>query len=743
MSESVLVEKSGRIEEIIYHNAENAYTVAVVENEAAKEQFTIVGYMPGISQGREVRLKGLWKTHPKYGEQLSVQEYSEDFPSDIAGIEAFLAGGAISGIGPKTARSIVEAFGERALTIIQEAPESLTQISGIGASKAKIIAESFAQQHEYAGIALFFQKYGISAVYASKIYKVYGAASIEAIKENPYRLVDDLFGVGFKKADMIAEKFGIEGDSAYRIACGVQYVLARMVSEGHTFYPKKQLEELAAQLLDVSAERISEEITAIALSGEITLENRQGRVVAYLPAFAYAEKNVCRQLMMLSKATPKPVQGDVDGFIKKAEIKSAITLADNQRKAVRTAALSGVCVITGGPGTGKTTIINALLAVFENCGMKTAIAAPTGRAAKRITETTGKEAKTIHRLLEYAYSESDDLMSFGKNADNPLAFDAVIVDEASMIDILLMNGLLTAMTYGTRLIIVGDADQLPSVGAGNVLRDIITSDMLTCIRLTEIFRQAKESMIVVNAHQINKGEYPSCNSKGTDFFLLRETGEKAIVETVKELCTSRLPAHFTGMTPADIQILTPTRKGALGCVNLNKEMQALLNPPKAGLAEKEYKDKLFRCGDRVMQIKNNYDLKWKDIDDYSVEGEGVFNGDLGVIHSMDNENGLFNVLYEDKRFVSYDGTQLDELELAYAITVHKSQGSEFPLILMPLTWFPPMLANRNLLYTAVTRAKKAVVLIGSENVMMSMVDNNQILERYSGLAPRMAEFIFT
>jgi exodeoxyribonuclease V alpha subunit len=306
-----------------------------------------------------------------------------------------------------------------------------------------------------------------------------------------------------------------------------------------------------------------------------------------------------------------------------------------------------------------------------------------------------------------------------------------------------MNGLLTAMTPGTRLVIVGDADQLPSVGAGNVLRDIIASDMLTCIRLTEIFRQAKESMIVVNAHQINKGEYPSCNSKGTDFFLLRENGEKSVLETVKSLCTDRLPAYFTDMTTADIQILTPTRKGSLGSVNLNKEMQQLLNPPRTGLAEKEYKDKTFRCGDRVMQIKNNYDLRWKYIDDYSVEGQGVFNGDLGVIHSIDNENGLLNVLYEEKRLVGYDMTQLEELELAYAITVHKSQGSEFPLVVMPLTWFPPMLANRNLLYTAVTRAKKAVVLIGSENIVMSMVDNNQILERYSGLAPRLTEFIFT
>lgn len=742
MAEAEWIEKSGRIEEIIYHNEENAYTVAVVENEADQEQITIVGYMPGVSEGRQVKVKGFWKKHPKYGEQLTVQEYSEELPSDVTGIEAFLAGGAIRGIGAKTARSIVKKFGDQALVIIQEEPEKLMQISGIGSAKVKMIAESFASQREYAGIALFFQKYGIGPAYAAKIYKVYGAASVEAVKENPYRLVDELFGVGFKMADMIAGKLGIERDSPFRIASGVKYVLSRMVSEGHAFYPKQQLEELTMQLLDAPSSCISEEMTEMALRGDIALENQQGRTVVYLPAFAYAEKNVCRQLMTLSRAKPKPVQGDVDGLIRKTELESAITLADNQRSAVRTAAFSGVCVITGGPGTGKTTIINALIAVFESCGLKTAIAAPTGRAAKRITETTGKEAKTIHRLLEYAYSEDEDLMSFGKNAENPLAFDAVIVDEASMIDILLMNGLLSAMTQGTRLVIVGDADQLPSVGAGNVLRDIIASDMLTCIRLTEIFRQAKESMIVVNAHQINKGEYPSCNSKGTDFFLLRENGEKAVLETVKELCTARLPAYFTGVSSSDIQILTPTRKGSLGCINLNKEMQALLNPSRAGLAEKEYKEKIFRCGDRVMQIKNNYDLQWKDMDDYSVEGQGVFNGDLGVIHSIDNENGLLNVLYEDKRFVGYDMTQLEELELAYAITVHKSQGSEFPLVVMPLTWFPPMLANRNLLYTAVTRAKKAVVLIGSENVVMGMVDNNQILERYSGLASRMTAFSF-
>ncbi len=738
-----LIEKSAIIVEVVYYNDENAYTVAVVENEKDLEEYTIVGYMPGISKGRDVTMKGTWKKHPNYGEQFVVSEYTENLPSDLHGIEVFLASGVLRGVGPKTARSMVEKFGVKTLDVIRETPNRLTEIEGIGTAKAELIAESFIIHREFAEIALFFQKYGINASYAMKIYKVYGAESVNAVRENPYRLVDDLFGIGFKKADQIAEKLGIAGDSHYRIGSGVKFVLSKMAAEGHTFYPHKLLSERVAELLEIQMNLVEDEITLLALDGEISLETLQGRTVAFLPSYAYAEKNVCKQLMTLSRAKPKDIQADVDGMIKKVETESSIVLADNQKNAVKTATLSGVCVITGGPGTGKTTTINTLIQVFENCGLKIAIAAPTGRAAKRITETTGREAKTIHRLLEYAYSENEDTMRFGKNAENQLECDAVIVDEASMIDILLMNGLLAAMPYGTRLVIVGDSDQLPSVGAGNVLRDIIGSDMITSIRLIEIFRQAKESMIVVNAHQINKGDYPSCNSKGTDFFLLRQNGEKSILDTIKDLCINRLPTYFKEMTVNDIQILTPARKGNLGSVNLNKEMQAILNPPGPGLDEKEFKDKVFRKGDRVMQIKNNYDMEWKSMDNFTADGQGVFNGDLGFIHSINAEDGIVNVVYDEKRFVRYEFSQLEELELAYAVTVHKSQGSEFPLVVMPMAWFPPMLANRNLLYTAVTRAKKAVILIGSENVLINMVDNNKILERFSGLESRLKEFQFS
>ena len=416
---------------------------------------------------------------------------------------------------------------------------------------------------------------------------------------------------------------------------------------------------------------------------------------------------------------------------------TGITLSENQKEAVKNSLNHGVSVITGGPGTGKTTIINSIINILTQSGFKTAIAAPTGRAAKRITETSGYEASTIHRLLEYYYSESADAMTFGKTAEDPLDYNAIIIDEASMIDLMLMNGLVSAIRPGTRLILVGDADQLPSVGAGNVLRDIISSEFVFCEKLTEIFRQAKESLIVVNAHKINKGEYPDCNEKGKDFFMMRQKTEKDMLQLIKDLCVRRLPAYYDDLLAVrDIQVLTPVRKGLLGSINLNKELQAVLNPPSPELEEKKFGDRIFREHDKVMQIKNNYELRWRNQEDFT-DGEGVFNGDVGFINSIDKEYNEVTVVFDGCRYVTYDFNQLDELELAYAITVHKSQGSEFPVVIMPMSWFPPMLATRNLLYTGVTRGKTAVVLVGSENKMHGMVDNNRITERYSGLAVRL------
>jgi exodeoxyribonuclease V alpha subunit len=574
-----------------------------------------------------------------------------------------------------------------------------------------------------------------------RLYKVYGSDTIKTIEENPYQLIDDVFGIGFRKADRIAQLLGVPGNDPQRIRSGIRYTLWAHINEGHTFVPQKQLCELAGDLLDISAEEVYETIVQMAFEGDLQVENLEGRAVVYLLPYFMAEQKVCRKLIELDRTDLKPIRGDMDELIRLTERQTGIELSENQKRAVKIAMESGVAVITGGPGTGKTTIINTIMTIFQYNDFSTAIAAPTGRAAKRITETSGYEASTIHRLLEYCYSEGEDSMRFGKNEENPLRFDAVIIDEASMIDIMLMKGLLDAIPAGTRLIIVGDADQLPPVGAGNVLRDIIESEVISSVKLTEIFRQAKESFIVVNAHKINKGEYPDINERDKDFFLLHRKSEKEMLATILDLCARRLPSYFDDCDPLrDLQVLTPVRKGLLGCENLNKELQKILNPPCPGVKEKRFGDRLFREGDKVMQIKNNYQLEWKRFYDFT-DGQGVFNGDCGFIHTIDNEFNEITVVYEDNKYVTYDVTNLDELELAYAVTVHKSQGSEFPVIIMPVSWFPPVLATRNLLYTAVTRAKDAVILVGSEDKMRAMVDNNRILERYSGLKPRLKQFL--
>jgi len=734
-----IIEVQGSIAEVIYHNKENYYTIAVIENES--EQFTVVGYLPAAERGRAFRFRGAWKIHSTYGEQFSFAEYEEILPSTSEGIEGFLSSGLLKGIGRKTAAAIVRKFGEKTFEIIENEPHRLTEVEGIGEKKAAAIAEAFLAHREFAGITLFFQQFGITPSYAMKLYKVYGADTIRVVTENPYRLVDEVFGIGFKKADKIAEKMGIEKDSEYRIRSGIKYALWLYVNEGHTFVPQKMFCESAAELLDVGSEQVYESLVQLAFEGEVHIENLEGRAVVFLMPYYLAEQNVCKCLIALNNAPLKPVSADVDRLIAATEWETGIQLSENQKAAVKASLQNGVSVITGGPGTGKTTIINTIIRIFEHSGFSTAIAAPTGRAAKRIKETSGYEASTIHRLLEYYYSEGEDSMRFGKNAEDPLQYDAVIIDEASMIDILLMNGLVSAIRPGTRLIMVGDADQLPSVGAGNVLRDIIDSEVIFSVKLTEIFRQAKESLIVVNAHKINRGEYPDCNERDKDFFLIRNKTEREMLDTIKSLCAKRLPDYYKDCDPIqDIQVLTPVRKGLLGSINLNKELQRVLNPPSEGRAERNFGDRIFREGDKVMQIKNNYQLEWKRLEDFS-SGQGIFNGDIGYIHTIDKEFNEITVVYDDNRYVKYDFSQLHEIELAYAVTVHKSQGSESPILIMPVSWFPPVLATRNLLYTAVTRGKKAVILVGSEGKMRAMVDNNRITERYSGLSVRLKAFL--
>ena len=736
---TLISEKQGVIADIIFHNSENGYTVAVFETDT--EAFTAVGTIPNAGVGKSYALTGEFTSHPTYGEQFSIKSFEEVMPSTREGIKDFLSSGVMKGIGKKTASAIVEKFGEDTLRVIEEEPERLTSVSGIGEKTAARISEAFSRHREFARITLYLQKYGIDSNYALKLYQVYGDDAVEAVEENPYRLVDDVFGIGFRKADKIAEKIGIARDDGFRIKSGVRFTLSYFAAEGNTFLPQKLLCEKAASLLELSTGDIEDIIVEMAFEGDVHVEKLEGRNCVFLMAYYLAEQNVCSCLARLAQAQLKPIGGRPESLIARTEASGGIYLSDNQKHAVLTSLNMGVSVITGGPGTGKTTIINSIINILEESGLKTAIAAPTGRAAKRITETSGHYASTIHRLLEYYFSESENAMRFGKTADDPLDYDAVIVDEASMIDLLLMNGLVSAIKPGTRLIIVGDADQLPSVGAGNVLRDIIDSEYIYSTKLTEIFRQAKESMIVVNAHRINRGEYPDCNAKDKDFFLLRRKTEKEMLETIKNLCTVRLPDYYTEIdAAADIQILTPVRKGLLGSINLNRELQAVINPPKEGLEEKQFGERIFREGDKVMQIKNNYQLAWKNLEDFT-EGEGIFNGDVGFVKKVDREFNEMTVVYDDVKYVTYSFTQLDELELAYAVTVHKSQGSEFPIIIMPVSWFPPMLATRNLLYTGVTRGKKAVVLVGSENKLKAMVDNDRISERFSGLGMRLKKLM--
>ncbi len=719
-------EKQGSITEIIFHNEENGYTIAVMETE--DEMFTAVGCLPSCVKGSSYRLRGSFKVHPTYGEQFVFSEFEEVLPTGRAGIEGFLASGVIKGIGAKMAAAIVARFGEETFDVLEREPERLESVSGIGPKKAAQIAESYAAHREFAGVSMFFQQFGVSAEYALRLYKVYGKDAVDLIQENPYR---------FRKADVIAEKMGIEKESPFRIKSGIKYGLGYYVADGSTYMPKEELCEKVAQLLDVTRELVYEHMVEMAFEGDLQLDQLDGQTVVYLYPYYLAEQRVCRNLAAISGAAPKSLSADVDSSIRMTERQTGIVLSRQQEEGVKSSLTGGISVITGGPGTGKTTIINTIINIFEQCGLKVAICAPTGRAAKRITETSGHYASTIHRLLEYYYSEGEDVMRFGKTKENPLDYDVVIVDESSMIDLMLMQGLTEAIRPGTRLIMVGDCDQLPSVGAGNVLRDIIESGFVHTVSLHEIFRQAEESMIVVNAHRINKGDYPYVNSKDKDFFFMERAGDKQMVDLILELVTRRLAAYYKGIIPIrDIQVLTPVRKGILGTISLNQVLQQALNPPREDLAERKYGDKIFRENDKVMQIRNNYQMGWKKRRDFS-EGQGIFNGDVGFVERIDKEAGLMTVIFDEDKYVTYEFSQLDELELAYAVTVHKSQGSEFPIVIMPVSWFPPVLATRNLLYTAVTRGKQVVILVGSERKMHAMIDNNRIKMRYSGLKYRL------
>ena len=728
---------TGQIVDVKYHNDANGFTVAILETE--NEIITVTGNLAYINPGVVFELEGKYKTHPKYGEQFAFFSFKEIEPEGISSIEKFLASGAIKGIGPKTAELLIEEFGENVFQVIENNHLELTKVKGIGPKTAEKIYISYIIRKEFTEIAFELEELGITTTYALKIYKEYGSEAVYVVKDNPYKLIEDIYGISFQKADEIAKNLGVDRSSEFRIKSGIIYCLNQYINSGNTYLPKEELIEKAGSLLDVPMEIIEDSLINMAFEGSIQVDVLEGMDVVYIYNYYFAEKNVCSNLIRLKNGFVMPLTADINNLINSVCNCDNINLSMEQRDAVEKSLKNNVSIITGGPGTGKTTIINTIIGIADVCELKSAIAAPTGRAAKRINETSGYEASTIHKLLEYHYSDDTGEAKFLKNSEEKLDSDLIIIDEASMIDLKLMNALLDAIPTGARLILVGDVNQLPSVGAGNVLRDLIYSEYLPTIKLTEIFRQAKESLIVVNAHLINKGEYPTFNEKDKDFFMFKLSNEEEMMNKIVELISGRLEKYYDFVkSSSDIQIITPTRKSKLGVVSLNKKLQEILNPKAEWLPEKVYGDKVFRIGDKVMQIRNDYTVKWRKKDSL-VSGDGIFNGDMGVIDNIDLENDNITVIFDDDKYVQYDSTQLDLLELAYAITVHKSQGSEFPVVIMPVSWFPPMLATRNLLYTAITRGKNLVVLVGSEKRMQSMVDNNRIESRCSGLGIRLKQ----
>lgn len=730
---------TGFVEHIVYRNEENGYTVLnLASNE--EDEVTCVGVFQMISEGESLELTGEYTVHPSYGPQFKVQQYSIKAPEDIASIERYLGSGAIKGVGAALAARIVRKFKEDTFRIIEEEPERLAEIKGISERKAQEIAQQTEEKRELRQAMIFLQNYGISLSLAVKIYQTYQLDMYRIIQENPYRMAEDVTGVGFKIADEIAHRVGIHLDSDFRIRSGIMYVLQQASLEGHTYLPEELLTRRACELLGVDASGVEKHYMDMAIDRKLILKQSEAEVQIYASTFYYMELNVAVMLRELNVKYDFS-ETAVEQRIRKIEQLSELELDEMQRTAVKEAVRSGLLVITGGPGTGKTTTINTIIQYFESEGMDIALAAPTGRAAKRMSETTGYEAKTIHRLLELS-GGMDEHAGFERNEQNPLETDVIIIDEMSMVDITLMHNLLKAVVAGTRLILVGDVNQLPSVGPGCVLKDIIDSHACNVVRLNRIFRQASESDIIVNAHKINRGEPVVLDNKSMDFFFLKRDDTNMIISNIITLIQKKLP-KFVSASEADIQVLTPMRKGLLGVERINKILQEYLNPPKPGKQEKEYGDHLFREGDKVMQIKNNYQLEWEITTRYGMtvdKGIGVFNGDMGIIKKINTYEETVTVEYDEKKQVKYPYNLLDELELAYAITIHKAQGSEYPAVIIPLLQGPRQLYYRNLLYTAVTRARKCVTVIGSESVFQEMIQNTNQQNRNTSLAERIREF---
>ncbi len=727
---------TGTVEGIIYRNEENGYTVFVFSSDDNIE--TVTGIFPLLREGDFITVNGDYVEHSEYGTQFKATDYEIVMPQTEDEIEAYLASGIISGIGPKLARDIVDEFGAQALKIIENEPERLISISGIGRKKAAKISESYRECMDTQRTVMFLQKYGIAPNLALKIFSCYGDSTVSMIQKNPYKMVSDIDGVGFLTADKIASGMGMDRSSYFRICACVQYCLIEAGNEGHTYLPDEILINKASYFLGIDTSEIKKHFAQLTAEQKIVVRDIEGVKAVYHPTFFYAEALVAGNLLLLQNSIQTEHEKNIEKEIEAYEKVKHITLAQKQKQAVIQAINNGICVITGGPGTGKTTTLDCILHLFRKRGLDIALAAPTGRAAKRMSTATGDEAKTIHRLLEYAKNENGGFL-FKRNRDKPVDCDVCIVDEASMIDVFLMQALLEGLKSGTRLILVGDADQLPSVGAGNVLGDMIASEAFPVVALTEIFRQASESMIITNAHRINRGEDPIVNGKGSDFFLDRRYSETEICRTVVDLCKRRLPEKY-GVSPIkDIQVLTPIKKGECGVFNLNKLLQNALNPQGFGKNERAHGDDVFREGDKVIQIHNNYERKWvqQDASGALIEGTGMFNGDCGIIDRIDNDAHTLSVIFDDGKMCEYEFTDIEEINLAYALSVHKSQGCEFPFVVMPMPLGTVRIMTRNLFYTAVTRASKLVVLCGSDNSVAAMVRNAETQKRYSALDVRL------
>ena len=741
MNESV----TGYIDHVIFRNEENGYTVMILKGVDGEEELTCVGTFPVLTMGASVELTGSYIQHPVYGKQFQVSVLTEKMPEDAMAMERYLGSGAIKGIGAALAARIVRRFGKDTLHIVEEEPERLAEVKGISEKKAREIAMQVAEKADMRKAMMFLQKYGISLNLGARIYQKYGETVYSVLQENPYRLADDISGIGFKIADEIAYRIGIHTDSDYRIRSGMMYTLLQASRDGHVYLPKEELFQKSSELLGVDSSYMEKHLMDLSVDRKLIQKEKNGEILVYPTLYYYLELNTARMLKELDILYPEEPEM-MNKQILQIEKETETVLDEMQKKAVTEAACHGLFILTGGPGTGKTTTINAIIRYFEGQGAEIRLAAPTGRAAKRMTEATGYEAQTIHRLLELSGMPEDNdqnaqAVHFERNAENPLEADVIIIDEMSMVDIQLMHSLLQAVIAGTRLILVGDENQLPSVGPGNVLHDIIQSQAFPVIELIKIFRQASESDIVVNAHKINRGEQILLNNKSRDFFFLKRYDADIIIRVVIALIQEKLPRYVEAKS-FDIQVLTPMRKGLLGVERLNQILQRYLNPPDAAKKERESMHGLLREGDKVMQIRNNYQMEWEIRGRYGIpieKGIGIFNGDTGILRTINEFAETAEVEFEDGRWAEYSFKQLEELELAYAITIHKSQGSEYPAVVIPILSGPKMLLNRNLLYTAVTRARKCVTVVGSEETLREMIRNEKQQQRYSSLDQRICE----